>query len=45
MAKHDLEKDENCRKFLISKNFEFEGEIGCNEVWINKNNRNKIQIY
>ncbi len=42
MAKHDLEKDESCRKFLISKNFEFEGEIGCNEVWINKNNRNKI---
>ncbi len=37
MAKHDLVKDENCRNFLISKGFEFDSEIGCNEVFINRN--------
>lgn len=37
MAKHDLKKDDECRNLLKSKNFTFDGEIGCNEIWINKN--------
>jgi hypothetical protein len=37
MAKHDLVKDDECREFLIKKGFGFDMEIGCNEVWINKN--------
>ena len=36
MAKHDLNKDQECRDFLMSKNFELDCEIGCNELWINK---------
>jgi FkbM family methyltransferase len=39
MAKYESNKDEDCRKFLISKGFEFDSIIGCNEVWINKNNK------
>ena len=37
MAKHDLVKDDECRDFLSKKGFEFDMELGCNEVWINKN--------
>ncbi len=36
MAKHDLNKDEECRVILKSKGFEFDSILGCNEVWINK---------
>lgn len=39
MAKHDLEKDETCREILRQNGFELDGEIGCDEVWINKNNK------
>lgn len=35
MAKYDIKKDNECRKFLKEKNFVFECEIGCNEIWIN----------
>jgi FkbM family methyltransferase len=35
----DLDKNQKCRDFLISKGFEFDMEIGCNEVWINKKNK------
>lgn len=37
VAKHNLVKDEECRNFLRKKGFEFDMEIGCNEVWINRN--------
>jgi len=38
MAKFNLEKDEKCRDFLRSKGFVYDMDLGCNEVWINKNN-------
>lgn len=42
IAKHDLIKDDQCRDFLSKKGFELDMEIGCNEVWINKNfNKNE----
>jgi len=37
LSKYDLDKDEECRKFLSNKGFEFDMIIGNNEVWINKN--------
>ena len=37
IAKHDLIKDDQCREFLNKKGFEFDMEIGCNEIWVNKN--------
>lgn len=39
VAKHDIEKDEACREILRQNGFNLDSEIGCNEVWINKNNR------
>ena len=39
MAKFNLEKDEACRTFLRNIGFEFDMEIGCNEVWINHKNK------
>jgi len=34
---HDTEKNKLCRNILHNNNFLFECELGCNEVWINKN--------
>lgn len=30
-------KNDNCRKLLLDKGFNFDGNIGFNEVWINRN--------
>lgn len=38
MSKYNLEHDENCRNILKEKKFKFDMTIGCNELWINKNN-------
>jgi hypothetical protein len=38
MSGHNLDKDNNCRELLKQKNFVFDMTIGCNEVWINKDN-------
>ena len=38
MSGHNLNKDNSCRELLTQKNFVFDMTIGCNEVWINKNN-------
>jgi FkbM family methyltransferase len=37
MDKYNPTKDEECRKILSLNGFEFDSEIGINEVWINKN--------
>ena len=34
-----VERINQCTEILISNGFEFMEKIGCNEVWINKNNR------
>lgn len=40
ISKHDEKKDENCREILRQNGFELvTDELGCNEVWINKNNK------
>lgn len=36
ISKYDEKKDQECRDFLKSKGFEFDSNVGCNEVWINK---------
>ncbi len=38
ISKYDEKKDQECRDFLKSKGFEFDSNVGCNEVWINKKN-------
>lgn len=43
MAHHNTDigkqKCQMYRDFMISKGFEFDSEIGCDEIWINKTNR------
>lgn len=39
VAKHDLDKDEACREILRQNGFNFSSDLGCNEIWINKNNK------
>lgn len=34
---HNTEKNKQCRNILQNNNFSFECELGCNEVWVNKN--------
>ena len=41
MTSYDEEKNELCREIMRKNNLEFDMIIGCNEVWINKNNEKK----
>ena len=39
MEGHDKEKDEKCREILKNNGFELSFPLGCNEVWVNENNK------
>jgi hypothetical protein len=39
MAGHDKEKDEKCREILKNNGFKLSFPLGCNEVWVNENNK------